>query len=325
MRVLIVKTSSLGDLVHTLPAVSDAVRAVPGIRFDWLAERGFAEIPAWHPAVERIIASDLRRWRGSPSLFFGSEWREFRTRLRQDEYDLVLDAQGLVKSAWLASRARGPLAGPDWASAREPLASLFYQYKLPFTWDVHAVQRGRVLFAGALGYELPEAAPDFGIDRSRLPASAYAQPYVVLLHATTWPTKRWAEGSWQELGRWLASQGMGVLLPWGNADEQAAAQRIAEAFGGTVLPRLALTPLAGVLARARAVIGVDTGLAHVAAALGTPSVTLYGPTLPGLTGTIGERQQHLCSTDATTIDRARPTTVAVARVQEALAPWLATS
>ena len=321
MHVLIVKTSSLGDLVHTLPAVTDATRALPGLRVDWLAEKAFAEIPTWHPAVDRVIACDLRGWRKHLwQTWRGGDWSAFTAQLRQRQYDLVIDAQSLVKSAWLAAKARGPLAGPDRAGAREPLAAWFYQRRLavPNARDGHAVDRARLLFAKALDYAPPTTTPDFGLANTKFEAPALAQPYVVFLHATTWPTKCWPEDHWQTLGRWLVQRGLRVVLPWGNADEQAAALRIAQGCDGVVLPKLRLTEVAGVLAGARLAVGVDTGLAHVAAAVDTPCVTLYGPTLPGLTGTVGAGQLHLCSTDAVTVDRARPTTVSVSRVQEAL-------
>jgi heptosyltransferase-1 len=321
MRILIVKTSSLGDLVHALPALTDAARALPGLRCDWLAEKSFAEIPRWHPAVDRIVTCEMRRWRKQLWRFSGGgEWAAFKQQLRERDYDLVIDAQGLVKSAWLASKARGPLAGPDWHGAREPLASLLYRYKLPVphAHAAHAVRRGRVLFAEALGYAVPEDLPDFGLDRTRFAAPSLTQPYVVFLHATTWPSKCWPESHWCELGRWLVQRGIEVVLPWGSDAERASAQRIADGCGARLLPKLSLTEIAGVLAHAQAAVGVDTGLAHIANAVGTASVTLYGPTLPGLTGTIGRGQLHLCSTDAATVDRARPNLVTVQGVQEAL-------
>jgi heptosyltransferase-1 len=325
MRILVVKTSSLGDLVHTLPALTDASAALPGLRFDWLAEKAFAEIPLWHPAVDRAVICETRRWRKHIwRTLTGGDWGRFKAELREREYDLVIDAQGLFKSAWLASRARGPLAGPDGKGAREPLAAWFYRYKLPVPCarEAHAVQRTRRLFAQALGYALPASAADFGLDRRHFALPELPPPYVVFLHATTWPTKCWPEAQWQALGSWLADRGLRAVLPWGNPEERQAAERIAAPCGGLVLPKMRLTELAGVLAHALAVVGVDTGLAHVAAAVNTPAVTLYGPTLPGLTGTIGANQIHLCSTDATVVDRARPTTVALERVQQALLPWL---
>jgi heptosyltransferase-1 len=323
--VLIVKTSSLGDVVHTLPAVSDARAARTDLEFDWVVESAFAEIPGWHPAVRAVIPCALRRWRRSPLQALGSgEWGRFRQQLRGTQYELVLDAQGLLKSAWLAGCARGPRVGPDRRSAREPLAAAFYQrgIRLPERTQSHAVQRLRLLFAAALGYPLPATPPDFGLKRTQFAESAFATPYCVLLHATTWPSKAWPERSWIELGLWLKSRGLRCVLPWGSDAERHTSERIAAAVDGIAPPRMRLTELAGVLAHARFVVGVDTGLAHLAAAVATPSVTLYGPTLPGLTGTVGANQIHLRSTDASTIDRARPTTVAVAGVQEAISAWL---
>ena len=319
MRVLIVKTSSLGDLVHALPAITDAQRARPDVRFDWLSEKAFAEIPVWHPAVERVITCEMRRWRKNLwQTWYGGEWQTFRNALRETPYDLVLDAQGLFKSAFLASQARGPHAG----HARERAAALLYDRHIPIPRDDHAVDRQRDLFAQALGYVRPTTAPDFGLDHSSFATPALPQPYAVFLHATTWPTKCWPESHWQQLGRWFAEQNVTVALPWGNEAERVVAQRIAADFGGVVLPRMNLTAVAGVLAHAKVVIGVDTGLAHMAAAVNTPSVTLYGPTLPGLTGTVGPHQFHLCSTDAVRVDRHRRNDILPSRVIEALQPLL---
>jgi heptosyltransferase-1 len=321
MRILIVKTSSLGDVVHTLPAVTDAARAVPGLRCDWLVERAFAEIPAWHPAVDRVIQCDLRGWRKNLlHTVFGGDWGRFRAELRQARYDLVLDAQGLAKSAWLARQARGPLAGPDRASAREPVAAFYYRraYPVPKHDAAHAVERARRLFAQALGYPYAATPPDAGLERTGFPPPGLEAPYALLLHGTTWTSKRWPLECWRALGEWLAGRGLRPVLPWGSEAERIDAESIAAACGGLVLPRLGLTALAGWLARAQLCVGVDTGLAHLAAALGTPQLSLYGPTLPELTGAVGANQVWLTSGEYTTIDRERPNTVSVERVCAAL-------
>jgi len=260
LQILIVKTSSLGDIVHTLPALTDALRAIPGLQCDWLVEQAFAEIPRWHAGVRRTIACDLRGWRRAPwHSAFGGPWRDFRRALRAQRYDRVIDAQGLLKSAWLAWQARGPLAGPDRASAREPLAACFYRERLavPRHDAAHAVERARRLFALALGYALPDSAPDAGLDRARFPRPDLAQPYVVLLHGTTWDSKRWPPASWMQIAQWLAGRGLRVVLPWGTAAEHAQAKAIAGACAcaGLVLPRLGLGGLAGWLAHARPASG----------------------------------------------------------------------
>lgn len=295
MRLLLVKMSSLGDVIHALAAVSDARRILPCLRVDWVVEEGLAEIPAWHPAVDRVIPIGLRRWRRAWRATRG-ERRAFRARLRERRYDLVLDAQGLIKSALVARQARGPRWGLDRRSAREPLAALAYGHRVAVDKAQHAVPRLRQLFAKALGYELPDIAADYGIDRSSLPASPYGAD-LVFLHGTTWETKHWPEEYWQALAMQAAQTGRRVLLPWGGETERVRAERIAAAAPQAieVLPRLDLGELAGVLGGVRAVVGVDTGLAHLAAALGVPSVTVYGPTQPDRTGTYGPGQLHLAA------------------------------
>lgn len=330
MQLLIVKTTSLGDLIHTLPALTDAARAIPCLQADWLAERPFAEIPGWHPAVRRVIASDLRRWRKAPLAAVRSgDWARFTADLRQTRYDRVLDAQGLVKSAFLASRADGPVAGPGWASAREPLAALFYdqRHAVPAHGTEHAITRTRRLFAAALGYPLPadlDQPPDAGLDRASFAHPGIDRPYALFLHGTTWPTKRWPLAHWQQLAQWFAARGLAVVLPWGSEAERADADGIAAAApNARVLPKLGLTAVAGWIAHARVVVGVDTGLMHLAAALATPGVSLYGPTLPAMTGAFGRHQTWLCNADQPpTIDRERPLTVTVERVVEALSDLL---
>ncbi len=297
MRVLLIKTSSLGDVIHSLPALTDAMRAIPGIRFDWVVEEGFAEIPTWHPAVDRVIPVALRRWRKNLwSTLRGGEWRQFKARLAEQRYDLVIDAQGLLKSALLTRYVPAPVAGLDRASAREPLASRFYDRGYAAPWGVHAVERVRQLFALALGYPLPSGSGDYALDRQRLLAGRNDEPYLLFLHGTTWVTKHWPERYWRELAERLSAAGWAIRLPWGNAEEQARAERIAAGLDRvSVLPKLNLAGVAAELASARACVAVDTGLGHLAAALDVPTISLYGPTNPGFTGAYGRGQRHLAS------------------------------
>lgn len=301
MRVLLIKTSSMGDVIHTLPALTDAQQAIPGLRFDWVVEEGFTDIPAWHPAVDAIIPVAIRRWRKHPwQTWRSGEYRRFRQRLQQEHYDLVLDAQGLLKSAWLTRGLKALVHGLDKHSAREPLASRFYDHCHPVAPGLHAVERVRLLFARALDYEKPVTTGDYGLDRQAL-AGALAnpppQPWLMFLHGTTWPSKHWPEADWRALAEHYSAAGLPVRLPWGNAIEHERAQRIAEGLPGVeVLPRLSIAEVAGWLAGARACVAVDTGLGHLTAALDTPCVSLYGPTLPGRVGAYGRGQVHLCAT-----------------------------
>ncbi|HYQ55049.1 MAG TPA: lipopolysaccharide heptosyltransferase I, partial [Pseudomonas sp.] len=296
MRVLIIKTSSLGDVIHTLPALTDAAHAIPGIRFDWVVEEGFAEIPSWHPAVDRVIPVAIRRWRKNLwQTLRSGEWKAFKQRLREHKYDLVIDAQGLVKSAWLTRYVKAPVAGLDRYSAREGLASRFYDRRLSVAVGQHAVERVRQLFAMALAYDLPEGIGNYGLDLDRLQLPP-AAPYVVFLHGTTWATKHWPEAYWRELAERLGRRKLQVRLPWGNPAEKARAERIAQGLNNCeVLPRLNLAGVARVLAAAKACVAVDTGLGHLAAALDVPTISLFGPTNPGLTGAYGRVQVHQAS------------------------------
>ena len=298
MHVLIVKTSSMGDVLHTLPALTDAMQAIPGIRFDWVVEENFAQIPSWHPAVDKVLPVAIRRWRKH---WFGSQQREERVRFKRDlqsrQYDVVIDAQGLIKSAALVTRlARGVKHGQDSRSAREPFASWWYDHRHEIDKKQHAVERTRELFAKSLGYEKPQTQGDYAIAAHFMgDVPQDIAPYLVFLHATTRDNKHWPESHWRELIGLLQHSGLHIKLPWGAEHEHQRAQRLAEGFDYVeVLPKLTLEAIARELAGAKAVVSVDTGLSHLTAALDRPNITLYGPTDPGLIGGYGQNQQALC-------------------------------
>lgn len=299
-RVLVVKTSSMGDVIHTLPALSDACKVFPDIEFDWVVEEAFAEIPAWYPRVENVISIAIRRWRKNIlKLVFSDEWDSFRASISRNHYDCIIDAQGLIKSAVLTRFANGKVCGYDHKSVREPLASIAYQQKFSVSKDQHAVERTRELFARALGYEKPQSAPDYGIDRRRFGEQA-EPPYVLFLHGTTRADKHWPDEYWQTLCRLLCDAGINVKLPWWTDAEHRRARLIAEMHPrAEVLSRTNLAGMAATIACARAVVAVDTGLGHLAAALAVPTLSLYGPTFPGLIGAYGPNQFHLCAMDFT--------------------------
>lgn len=294
MRVLIVKTSSMGDVLHTLPALTDAQRAIPGIRFDWVVEEGFAQIPSWHAAVDRVLPVAIRRWRKAWfSAPIKAERKAFRDAVQAEHYDAIIDAQGLVKSAALVTRlARGVKHGMDWQTAREPLASLFYNRRHHIAKQQHAVERTRELFAKSLGYNKPTDQGDYAIAQHFLTnPPTDAGEYAVFLHATTRDDKHWPEANWRELIGLLAESGIRIKLPWGATHEEARAKRLAEGFDYVdVLPRMSLEDVARILAGAKFVVSVDTGLSHLTAALDRPNLTLYGPTDPGLIGGYGKNQ-----------------------------------
>ncbi|MEM8765875.1 MAG: lipopolysaccharide heptosyltransferase I [Pseudomonadota bacterium] len=289
MRVLLVKMSSLGDVVHALPAVTDAARQ--GVVFDWVVEEAFAAIPALHPAVREVWPIAWRRWRKNLRAE-GPELGAFVQRLRGKRYDLILDAQGLLKSAAVTLAARGgSRAGLSFTAAREPLAAFAYGNRAAVPKGGHAIDRLRALFAASLGYKLPTDAPSFGLSPG---ASATSTRTAVLLHGTTWESKHWPETMWRALAEALRADGWRLLLPSGNDQERARAERLA-AEPAEVLPAMSLDGLIGQLAEARLVVGVDSGLSHLAGALDIPTVVLYGSTSARLTGVRGTRVQSLAS------------------------------
>lgn len=288
MKVLLIKTSSLGDVFHTLPAVQDAFQQCPDIEFHWVVEEGFRDIPTWHPAITKVIPVAWRRWRKSlQSKATRSEMKAFFKALRSEEYDAVLDAQGLIKSAIFTRMARGPRYGLDRHSAREPIAAWAYQHRLPVAKGAHAIERVRSLFAQALNYSVP-AGQNYGVDRTRWQRPEIDGDYWLFLHGTTWDTKLWPEAYWRELAEKVTTGGASVVLAWGNEEEKARADRIATGVKGVrVLPKMGLNALNAWLAHASAVVGVDTGLSHVVASLSVPAVAIYGATDATLTGVSG--------------------------------------
>ena len=297
MKVLVVKMSSLGDVIHTLPALGDATAALPGISFDWVVEEAFAEIPSWHRAVDRVIPVAIRRWRKHPfRAFTGPEWRAARSALRERPYDAVIDAQGLIKSALITRLVRAPRYGMDRASAREGLAALACDHRINVPRELHAVERTRLLFALALSYPLPATMGDYGLQDTFTAnrEAGRAHPALMFFHGTARAQKLWPEDHWVTLAGLAGAAGYAVQLPWGNEEERQRAGRIAaRADNVEVLPGLSLRELGGMLRQAHGAVAVDTGLGHLSAALDVPTVSLYGPTNTQLIGAYGRNQVHI--------------------------------
>jgi heptosyltransferase-1 len=283
--VLIIKTSSLGDVVHQMPAVVDASRACPELRLTWLVEEAFAPLVRLHPMVVEAIPVATRRWRSQ--LAAGVTWREiagFRAQLRERTFEKVIDTQGLIRSAIMARLARGQRHGYDGRSIREPLASRFYDVRHTVSRDLHAVTRNRILTGLSLGYRPPD-----DIDYGLIPTPRTdSRRYAVLLHGTSRRSKEWRVEDWIETGRWLQASGLQTVLPWGTEAERLVSEKLSRAIAGSrVLPRQSLDLTAQVLGNATLVIGVDTGLMHLAAAYRVPLVGIYVSTDPNLTGPVG--------------------------------------
>jgi heptosyltransferase-1 len=278
-RILIVRTSSLGDLVHMLPAMSDIARHVPGAEIDWIVEESFAEIPAWHPAVKNVIKVAHRRWRKA---WFSAAVRQERSalkeQLRNTHYDIVLDMQGLLKSAWLVRQTKGVRHGLDWKSAREPLASLFYDVKHRVGFWQPAIIRQRELAAQTFGYQ-PDGPPASGLQRFTRGISI--EPYAAIMPSASRDDKLWPEEDWRTVFARLRMRGLSLRLLAGNAHETARAQKLIEGIEGAhVLPKMGLTDIAHTLAAATMMVGLDSGLTHLSAALERPTVGIYCASTP---------------------------------------------
>lgn len=291
-RVLFVKLSSLGDVIHHFPAVSDLRAFRPEVAIDWAVEEAYAPLLALHPALSRAIPVGLRRLRAS--LLSPAAWGALgaaRRALRQSRYDWIVDTQGLLKSVAVARQARGPLFGFDRRSIRERAAARFCDQALAVPKALHAVERNRRLVGAVFGYS-PGGPPRYGLEPPP-DAPAWAPPgdYVVALHASSRRDKRWPAGHWQALGSRLHERGIAVVYPGGSPAEREEAARLAAASPGALAaPAMSLPEAAALLARASAVVGVDTGLTHLAVALGTPTVGVYVATQPGLTGLLGDER-----------------------------------
>ncbi len=286
LKLLIVKTSSLGDIVHNLPIIADIRVHYPDIEIDWLVEASFADIPKLHPAVNHVISVSFRRWR--KSLFSKQTWQEInalRQQLSSRHYDIVLDTQSLLKSALFTLFTHGNKHGFDSDSAREPLASIFYNTKHRVSRSQQAVALNRALAAKAFNYEMPDTRPDYGIQAQSQLGVVPPGPYVMGLHGTSRDSKLWPVDHWIKLGELLSKQQLQLLLPWGSEAELNRAQQIASKLtNATVLPKLSIALLTTLLSHAKAAIGVDTGLSHLAAALNIPTIAIYTDTNPQLTG-----------------------------------------
>ncbi|UVK46924.1 lipopolysaccharide heptosyltransferase I [Mesorhizobium sp. AR07] len=298
MKVLIVKTSSMGDVIHTFPAVEDARLVRPDVSFDWCVEEAFAGIVALHPAIDKIHTVAIRRWR--KALLDGGTWREaalLRRTLRACRYDLVIDAQGLLKSALVARQAGAPIAGFDRSSAREPSATLLYDVTYAVPRDLHAIERTRRLFGLALGYQPDLSALDSGIVPLSGNLAGIGGRTAFLLHGTSREDKKWPVQDWIETARLLVERGMTPVTTWSNEREKAVAEAIAEAIPSTIMvPKSPLAEIAAIIGRSTLVIGADTGLTHLASAFGLPTVAVFLATEPGLTGPRGPYASTLLAT-----------------------------
>ena len=296
MKVLILKLTSMGDLMHALPALTEAEQNIKNISFDWVVDKAFSSVPGWHPAVDKIIKTDHRNWKKQ---LFSSEPREALNLVKKEinatDYDYVVDMQNNLKSAFLSFLSDHRVTGMDASSSREYPAHWAYSNKVNINKSLHAIDRQKELLASSLGYS-PTSDINYGISKVKFlePAMALPARYVVLVQNASWPTKQWPVSSWKDLVKHLDGHGVNVLLPSGNKEELLRAKDIASVSEkATALEILPLNEVAYIIDNADYCICSDTGLAHLSAVVNTPSLTLYGPTDINLIGTKGNNQIHI--------------------------------
>lgn len=294
MKILLIKMSSMGDIFHTFPAISDIKKHYPAAEIDWVVEDSFKEIVEWHPGIRKVIPVHLRRWVKQRNRQGWKEFKTWRATLRANTYDYIIDAQGLLKSAVVAKCAKGNgVDGYDKHSAREPITRWFYNRRHFVKREQHAVERTRELVGKALSYA-PPSKLNFGINQNFSHVEKNAQKLIFII-GTSWITKLWATCEWQALTKTAIANGYSVEIMWGSAEEQAIADSIISVCPQATRPeqRLSITTIAEKLVAAAAVVGLDTGFSHLAGALETPTIALYGATSPIKVGLIGEHTQNL--------------------------------
>ena len=290
MKILVVKTSSMGDIIHALPVTVDIRENLPDAEVHWLSEESFKEIPALSPVVSKVHVCAFRRWRKNVfSAQTFAEVRALRTALASERYDVVIDEQGLLRSAWPASWTRSSVHGFSRDTVREPAAAFFYRHPHRIPEEVGAVKRYRLLAAETLGYEVPAHAPAFRLSPRAEALEVPEGPWVALAVNASRDEKLWPEDHWVDLGRSLLDEGRRSVFFWGNDKERERVERLARFIPDSVVaPRARLDRVAATLVKAEALVGVDTGLSHLAAALGLPTVGLYVSTPTEILHLVGD-------------------------------------
>jgi len=285
MKVLLIRVSSLGDVLHNMPIVADILSQFPHAQIDWVVEEAFVDLIKLNPNVHNIIPFALRRWRKNLfSATVRAEMSAFKRRLQLETYDVILDTQGLLKTGVIMGLANGGvkvgLANGTEGSGYEALSRIFHTLSVPVDSHTHAVLRGRLVAARAFNYteHIEQTTPNFGLiappldTPDWLPLNAYA----VFFHGTAGDDKKWAAYDWIALGKHLQQRDMPVLLPWGNNIEHIDAQQLASHLpNAVVLPKLSMLEAITLAQRASLVVGVDTGLTHIAAAYHRPTIEIY--------------------------------------------------
>jgi len=287
----------MGDLMHALPALTEANSHVEDISFDWVVDTNFSSVPSWHPLVNKIIKTDHRNWK--KHLFSKDSRKSLRevvNQINESEYDVVVDMQNNLKSSFISYLCKHDVVGMDSKSAREYPAHLAYSKKINVDKKLHAIMRQKKLLGDALGYDYKKNHIDYGISFKNFiePNIKLSNKYIVLVQNASWVTKQWSIKNWQHLIKYLENKGVDMILPSGNLKELERAKEICSVSEkAQAIDPMSLDEIAYIVKNADFCICSDTGLAHLSALTGTPSITLYGPTKTSLIGTTGINQIHL--------------------------------
>jgi len=302
MKALIIKLTSMGDLMHALPALTDASNAYPDIQFDWIVDENFSAVPSWHPKVSEIITTNHRTWRKQLlSSSLRVELKELKTKINIGDYDVVIDMQNNLKSAFLSYFIKKEVHGLNKDSAREYPAHWAYAFKHEVPKNLHAIARQRSLLAQSLNYKIEDESIDYKVDKSvfRVPNFKLPTKYLVLVHNASWPSKLWPISYWQKFIELINKEGYTAILPSGSEEELARAKEIASSNNKAIaLKKLSLNEVAYLVEHSLGCVCSDTGLAHLSAVLNKPSVTMYSVTDERLIGTRGDNQAHIISSDS---------------------------
>ena len=287
----------MGDLMHALPALTEANSHIEDICFDWVVDTNFASVPSWHPLVNKIIKTDHRNWKKHLlSKNSRKSLREVINQINESDYDLVVDMQNNLKSAFISYLCRHDVVGMDSKSAREYPAHFAYSKKINVDKKLHAIERQKKLLGDALGYKYKRKHIDYGASFKNFiePDIKLPSKYIVLVQNASWVTKQWSIENWQQLIQYLENKSINMLLPSGNLEELERAKKICSVSEkAQAIDLMSLDEIAYIVKNADFCICSDTGLAHLSALTGTPSITLYGPTQTALIGTVGINQNHL--------------------------------
>lgn len=287
MKILIIRLSAIGDIFHTLTILPDIRKVFKDVQIDWLVDESFVEVTKLSPLIENVIPIPLKKWKKS-KLSYLPNLIKYKKSLPKVNYDYIIDTQSLIKTALLSKFLfNGEIYGLDRKSAREPLASLFYDYKYNVNQDNVAVIRLRGLIAKI--FNLNHNLRKFSFDVKTKPyLPNFDSKYVLFLHGTSKENKKWAIDNWVELSQWIISNtDKQIVVTHSNDSEYQFTKDLKDKLNSsrlTIIDKLKFAEFADVVKHASLVVGVDTGFTHLANLLHIPTIAIYQASDPNYVG-----------------------------------------